>query len=197
MTSPVSVPEPVARAADLMRDFDRAWFLVGGWAVDAWLGGESREHGDVDIALFTGDQLDLLEHMPDWHLVGHDPPEQSHDDAWDGRPLGFPAHIHARRPGWPELDFALNVRSGDRWLLSVEPELVVSITDAVLNSPWGLPTLSPELILWHKAREQPRPRDEQDLAVLLPHLTSAQRWWLASSVELLDPRHPWLNTILA
>jgi hypothetical protein len=191
-----SVPEPVARAAELFDDFGRTWFLVGGWAVDAWLGKVTRDHGDVDVAIFTDDQRALLEHLPDWHLVGHDPPEQSHDDAWDGRVLGFPAHIHARKPAWPEFDFALNLRSGADWILNREPWISVPFDDAVRPSPWGLPTLVPELIVWHKATDEPRPRDELDFAALAPLLDDARRAWLAESIALINSRHPWLPSLL-
>ena len=50
------VPEPLARVAALMSTFRPRWSLCGGWAVDAWLGRQTRDHADIDIAVFRDDQ---------------------------------------------------------------------------------------------------------------------------------------------
>ena len=55
-----------------MGTFESTWALCGGWAVDAWLGRESREHHDIDVALFHEDQFALYEHLAGWRLIGHD-----------------------------------------------------------------------------------------------------------------------------
>jgi len=193
-----SAPEAVARVAVLLNAFKGTWFLIGGWAVDSWLGRQSREHPDVDIGLFIGDQGTLLRYLRDWHLTAHDPPEQSHDDQWDGRPLNVPAHVHGKHPDWPfELDFNFNVRSGDELILNREPALSVSSSEAIQHSAWGVPTLSQELVLWHKGRDEIRERDEADLEALLPRLDARQRDWLARSLAILDSNHPWLERIAA
>ena len=46
------VPETLARVADLMSAFRPKWSLCGGWAADAWLGRQTRDHADIDIAVF-------------------------------------------------------------------------------------------------------------------------------------------------
>ncbi|MFB4283322.1 nucleotidyltransferase domain-containing protein [Nonomuraea sp. MTCD27] len=56
------VPEAVAYVRDLFLDFRPAWFLCGGWAADAWLGRQTRDHCDVDIAVFHPDQHAIFEH---------------------------------------------------------------------------------------------------------------------------------------
>ncbi len=38
-----SIPEPVAEVADLMSTYRHMWCLCGGWAVDAWLGRQTRD----------------------------------------------------------------------------------------------------------------------------------------------------------
>ncbi len=41
-------PFDLAQAAAFMDGFDRPWWVVGGWAVDAFTG-VRREHDDVDV----------------------------------------------------------------------------------------------------------------------------------------------------
>lgn len=36
----------------LMSSFDRTWFIAGGWAIDLLIGEETREHKDIEFAIF-------------------------------------------------------------------------------------------------------------------------------------------------
>ncbi len=65
----LSVPEPVAYVRDLLRGIAAPWFLCGGWAVDAWVGQQTRDHWDVDIAIFHDDQRAIFEHFAGWALI--------------------------------------------------------------------------------------------------------------------------------
>lgn len=79
-----------------MAGFPRPWAICGGWAVDAWLGRHSRPHGDFDIFVFEEDERVLFNHLsPSWALIAHDEAEPDATDAWNGRALVHPAHIHA------------------------------------------------------------------------------------------------------
>ena len=35
------------------------WFFAGGWAIDLFLGKETRKHSDIEIAILRNDQLYL------------------------------------------------------------------------------------------------------------------------------------------
>ena len=204
------VPEPVATLAAQMASFPAPWALCGGWAVDAWLGRVTREHGDVDVSVFIQDQRALFEHLRGWQLLAHDAGWQpkDNDEWWDGRPLlNHPAHIHGRPPemsgGMPDrgiataedgfsLDIQLDDRAGDDWILSRDPMIRVSPGNAVAESPWGLPTVVPEVLLAFKARDLRR-RDKLDFQALLPRLDQRQRDWLRDAISLMG--HPWMSDL--
>lgn len=87
---------PFAHVAAHMAGFERPWAICGGWAVDAWLGRHTRDHGDFDMFVFVEDERALFDHLSaSWALIAHDEIEPDAVTAWDGRPLGHPAHIHA------------------------------------------------------------------------------------------------------
>lgn len=212
------VPEAVAYVRDLLRGLRSSWFLCGGWAADAWLGRQTRDHWDVDIAVFHHDQRAIFTHLSGWALVGHDPnvPDDT-TEPWNGRQLDLPAHIHVPTPGSPlatsatathtdfEFEFLLSERSDHGWVLNRELQIAVPLDRGTGQSSWGLPTAAPEVVLFYKAggnlttaeREAWsgtfRPRDEQDFFALLPTLTGAQRAWLRESLTAVQPAHPWLT----
>jgi hypothetical protein len=211
------VPEPVAYIRDTLSGFGAAWFLCGGWAADAWLNRRTREHGDVDIAVFHPDQHAIVAHLAGWALVGHDPnvPDDT-TQQWDGRHLDMPAHVHVPVLGSPlstsatlthtafEFEFILVERTGEDWILNPEHGISIGLDHGIQQSPWGLPTAVPEVVLFIKAggalttaeveaaTRLYRPRDEQDFFALLPTLDATQRHWLHARLSTVLPRHPWL-----
>ena len=200
-----------------MSSFRAPWALCGGWAVDAWLGRQSRDHGDIDVSVFADDQRTLFEHLPGWQLLAHDPDRPAgNGEWWDGRRhLNAPAHIHSRPPelsgAIPKdgiataedgftLEFQINLREGDEWVLSREPRMTMPLQRTVRQSDWGLPTLVPEAVLFYKATayfgveefKDRRAQDEPDFVALLASLTKRQRDWLREAISLVHPDHPWL-----
>src|SRR4051812_43144367 len=44
------------RAASIMTGFHGMWGVAGGWAIDLFLGRQTRAHADVDVAILRDDQ---------------------------------------------------------------------------------------------------------------------------------------------
>lgn len=209
-TEGTAVPEQVTRLSELMSSYPAAWSLCGGWAVDAWLGRISRDHGDVDLSVFDADHRQLLDHLEGWQLIAHN---SVVDDAsiglWDGRRLPVPSHIHARSPvdagplpedgvcepskGW-WLDIQIDESDGDVWVVKREPRITLRLRDAIRQSPWGVPATTPEALLFFKAA-LPRRRDWRDFVALLPQLDAQQIAWLRDAIALAYPEHPWIDAL--
>jgi hypothetical protein len=211
------VPEAVAYVRDLLGGFHPPWFLCGGWAVDAWLGRQTRKHWDVDITVFHHDQHAVFEHFDGWALVGHDPnvPDDT-DEPWNGRHLDPPAHVHVPTIESPlststaaqhtafEFELLLVETAGHAVVLNRDLRLTVPLDLVVRDSSWGLPAAAPEIVLFFKAGADltvgeavarpvtTRPRDDQDLFEVLPTLGKSQRTWLRDSLAATRPTHPWL-----
>lgn len=200
-------PAPLALATDALAGYRRRWFLCGGWAVDAWLGQQTRPHLDVDIAVFHDDQSVLFEHLSGWKLLGHDDNvAEDCPDQWDGRSLDMPGHIHAsiEKMNGIELDIQLNQSVHDDWFVNCRPGLTLPLDRCIARCAWGLPIVTPELVLFYKAhpptwRDAPRPaqrpKDEHDFQALLPTLEGRQRSWLGQAISLVDPTHHWLGQL--
>jgi hypothetical protein len=185
----------VARVAELLDGFPTDWYLCGGWAVDAWLGRTTREHKDVDIAVFREALPAVLDHFADWALLAHDARLPDDDQQWTGRPVKLPAHIHARHDD-VDLDIQVNERIRGRWQLSRRPQVTADAQRSVGQSAWALPVLSPEIVPFYKA-EDTRPHDQQDFNALLPLLDRRQTLWLRQAVGRVHPRHDWLDALIS
>ena len=209
-TGAVTVPEPVTRLAGVMATYPRPWALCGGWAIDAWLGRTSREHGDVDLSVFTDDCRQLFDHLAGWQMIAH---TSVVDDAstalWDGRQLTVPSHIHARSPldagplpedgicepasGW-WLDIQIDASEHGQCVVRRDPLVALPLADAIRVSPWRIPAATLEVLLFFKAA-QPRRRDWRDFVACLPHLDSAQVAWLRDAIARAFPEHPWIDAL--
>jgi hypothetical protein len=90
-----------------MSGYPRPWALCGGWSLDAWLGRETRPHGDLDISILLPDQRVIFDHLAGWHLVAHDATVDHDDQApWAAahgrsRPAVHPRPLHAHCPQHP------------------------------------------------------------------------------------------------
>lgn len=217
-----AVPEEVSRIGEVMSTYRPPWALAGGWAVDASLGRVTRDHLDVDIAVFVNDHQALLEHFAGWQLIAHEETMANEGaELWDGCPLVLPAHLHGRSPEdsgplperfddsgmrvvFPEdgfwLDICLAERSGGDWVLNAEPPVALPLQSSIRESVWGLPALAPEMILFYKmtlyvgTKNHLRPHDEADFAALLPLLSKGQRRWLREAVtRVYVGEHPWVG----
>jgi hypothetical protein len=183
-----------------MSGFGQGWALCGGWAIDSWLGRVTRDHADADVSILEAHQREVFDQFHDWRLVGHDP-DEGHDEAWDGHWLSGPGHIHAKAADGFDLEVLLAEASGDEWVLNRNPTVSVPLNESARRSPWGLPTVVPEVLLFFKATaylgeeqyDQRATTDEQDFIALSPLLAPGPRSWLYASItRVWEGEHPWL-----
>jgi GrpB-like predicted nucleotidyltransferase (UPF0157 family) len=162
---------------EVLNPFRRPWFVGGGWAIDLFLGRESRNHQDIDIAIFREDQFELRRHLANWKwkkavsgtLVGWESTE------W----LELPIHeVHANS-GEHQLEFLFNERRQDLWVYPRDQTITRPLADFRPES--GVPILPPEIVLLYKSKN-PSEKDLADFRLLWPRLNSEARRWLADAM---------------
>jgi hypothetical protein len=181
-----------SRLLEVMHGFAAPWWVAGGWALDLWLGRETRTHQDVDLAILRGDQHELYDTLRHWEL---------YYATTDHRlvPLGSaqwlepPLHgIWARpAPDAPWLcEFLLNEHEGTEWLYRGNPAVRRALTEMGSVISEGIPILAPEIVLLHKAHEGGE-KDKADFRMALPHLSPSAKAWLVRALEETMSEHPW------
>ena len=180
--------------AALMAGFDRPWWIVGGWSIEAFTGAP-REHEDVDLSILACDVAAFRAHL---------------GDAWTPwsngggtlRPLSdrFPAPFDAESQIWLrrdasspwEVDLPITPDRDGLWTSKRWSSHVAPVEDVTWVADDGIRYLRPEITLHFKARFQ-RPKDERDLEVARPLLTEDRRAWLIEAIAATEePDHPWL-----
>ena len=187
---PLSVAELVAALSDVRTP----WWLAGGWALDLFLGRETRPHHDIDVQILRSHHRQVRAALGGWDAHAADPPGTLR--PW---PVGeqLPTEVHdiwCRRSPRDPWAFQLMIAdtSGDDWVYRRDPRIRRPIAE--LSGPTSTRTLrvlSPDVQLLYKSRGL-RPKDQQDFDSVLPALSSRQRGWLRVALTMTSPGHPWL-----
>jgi hypothetical protein len=180
-------PEEIARRLAGTRAH---WCVVGGFALDLFLGRETRKHEDLEISV-PRPELELVRRRLAgfvFHSVGdgvralapgEEPPPDKHQN-WVLDPAAN---------AW-RVDVMLEPGDADTWVFRRDESIRAPRSFMVTTSAGGVPFLVPQGVLLFKAKGT-RPKDEADFAAVLPELDAAARAWLGASLARAHPQHPW------
>lgn len=185
-------PLDPAGLARFMSGFPRPWWIVGGWAIEAFTG-LPREHEDVDLSILACDVPVLREHVGDrWHLwSNHGGTLRPIDDRFP-EPISGDSQIWVRASAaepWI-VDLPLTPDRDGLWTNKRLPGHVAPVEEVTWVAGDGLRYLRPEIVLLYKAALA-RPKDERDLRRTWPLLAPDARSWLRAKVRDLYPDHAW------
>ena len=192
---PWAALDPVGVSA-FMTGFERPWWLVGGWAIEAFTG-EPREHEDVDLSILACDIAAFRAHVGDrWHLwSNHGGTLRPLDDRFP-EVLAVDSQIwvreHALAP-WV-IDLPITPDRDGLWTNKRWADHVAPVEDVTWVADTGVRYLDPEIALLYKARLH-RPKDDRDLAVTWPLLDGDRRAWLLDALRAVEPGHAWIAAL--
>ena len=147
------------------------------------------------MGCFRDDLTQLRREMPGWEfhaalqgslkrLRAEEPPPREANSLWCN-PLGATAWC---------VELLLEEREGADWIFRRCTRVRCPAASLALGDRAGARYLRPEIQLLYKAKTS-RPKDEADLAVLLPAVSSDARGWLSSALGEWEPGHPWISRI--
>ena len=168
------------------------WWVAGGWALDLFVGHQSRSHKDLDIGIFRRDAVQVLAALPSWEFFEAkdgeltrlglgEAPRPVVNSLW-GRPKGATEWV---------LELMLDECRDEHWVFRRDMRIQCPLSTAIQRSPEGIPFLAPEIQLLYKARAT-RVRDQLDFDHVAPRLSAGARLWLRESLTIFDPHHGWL-----
>ncbi|TRY19452.1 hypothetical protein FOJ82_00630 [Tessaracoccus rhinocerotis] len=181
--------------ADFMEGFDRPWWIVGGWSIEAFTG-VSRHHEDLDISILSSDAEVFRRFLGDtwtpWNV----------DEGWlrpfderfkDVRPA---SQVWVRRNAtspWV-IDVPFTPDTDGRWTNKRHLAHTEDLEDVTWVAADGLRYARPEVTLMFKAARS-RAKDRKDAEVALPRLDDRARSWLREAVARMHPDHEWARSL--
>jgi hypothetical protein len=179
-----------------MDGFDRPWWVVGGWAIEAATG-YRREHEDTDVSILACDVPTFVEFMKGrWHVwnnvggVLH--PLGDRWTAVDEPGSQLWLRQDAASPWIVDIPLTPDVEG--RWSNKFLAAHVAAVDDVTWIADDGIRYLCPEIVLFYKARLR-RAKDEPDFEATLPVLNDLKRAWMRQALESLMPDHYWLERL--
>ena len=183
------------QVAERLRGLDIPWWIAGGWALDLFLGRQTRAHNDIEIAVFRADLDKVRAHLRGWEFVIAE--SGTFTPLGDKEPLPKAAHeIWSREKGhetW-QLEILVEERDGARWRYRRNADIGALAKDIGRFSNEGIPYIRPEIQLLYKSKGA-RASDETDLITVLPRLDAAQRATLVAWLWTAEPGHRWLERL--
>ena len=167
------------------------WYVTGGWALDLFLGQQTRDHADIEFATLPSDIPKARKALAELEFFAAHNGELSFlerdadvpDDIWQLWGADF------KSQAW-RVDMMIERGTTDRWVYKRNSTISQPRDQATYLNDQGIPFLAPANVLLFKAKHT-RDKDVQDFDRVLPHLRPHEkvllRRWIASEHSV----HPW------
>jgi hypothetical protein len=180
--------------AAFMASYDAEWWVVGGWAIDAFTG-QHRPHEDIDAVIWRRDLPGFRAMVGERHHIwsaGSGAIRPLNDDWPEPHEGAGQVWLRDHSKGPWFLDCLLAEDRDGLWVSRRDEQHVAPLTDVTWVAADGIRYMRPEVVLHHKARID-RAKDRADLEVAWPLLGETEQAWLRDAVRRERADHPWLE----
>lgn len=209
----------IQRANELLQNHGFAYAFCGGWAIDLFLGAQTRTHGDIDVLAYWPERDRIIQYMQSlgfqvYEMLGdgkaHHITDIRHQlkikrnifcctSACELVQLSAAGEadiyfIDFRPVGQTKLDFLeflFNDTDGKDLFYARSHAVKLALNEAI-RYRGGLPYLSPEMCLLYKSTDTERSGYQSDYDHAAAHMSQRQLRWLDGALALLYPEgHKW------
>lgn len=179
---------------DALRNLPTPWSIVGGYAIDLFLGRETRPHGDIEIAILREDFPTIREALRPLiaYTAGDGVVNQLEENQIP------PDSIHQcwmldHTSGHWKIDVMLEPGDPETWVYRRDRRIRAPRT-SMIGTQNGIPYLLPHGVLLFKAKAR-REKDEQDFEAVLSTMQPDERQLLARWLQARHPDSPWIDRL--
>lgn len=183
----------------LLGSIQKPYWLSGGWAIDLFLGQQTRPHDDIDISIIREDQSHFQSALVNWDLRASDPPGSGKLRPWlQGEKLNPPIHnlwCRQKSSGPWNLEIMLCIFENNEWVYRRNPKIRGPISKFGWTTSDGTLVIAPEIQLLYKSRS-PRDKDQKDFENCLGKFNHEQMQWLTDALTIdSGENHPWISIL--
>ena len=209
----------VAEVNALLKGQSFSYAVCGGFALDLFLGYETRTHDDIDILAFWEDRETIITYMQSkgyivYEMLGGGKVHRITDIRvqeklrknifcctedcelvrlydTDEPDVYWLDFQHTGLSKLNYIEFLFNERTEDEFVYGRGERVRRKLTNALLETD-GVPYLAPELCLLFKSTDIERDGYQQDFELTIGKLSTEQRTWFENAMGLLYPDgHKW------
>ena len=213
--------ELLKSASQVMNNMNAKWCFAGGWAIDLFLGKESRGHKDLDIVVFKNEIHEVISYMKTkgWRIetptrqgflpvTEENVSELEIDNMWcmnEAYPLdylkvdeqgscNFYQYERDVQEVFDFLEVLLNSTEGGYFIYQQNPSIRLEMSRAIFENN-GLPYLAPEIVLLYKSKYLSED-NQADFDLVSAKLDSEQIKWLKEALTTeYGSDHPWVQAL--
>jgi hypothetical protein len=182
---------------DLLAGVEAPWYVAAGWAIDLFLGGQHREHEDIELAVPNDRVHEFAKVLTGFEVFVITGPGQAMPLERARDRLGDTHQTWVREHGGGPWLFDLfrEPSAGATWICRRNETIRMPYADLIEWSPEGIPYGRPEVVLLFKAKHAAEAKNQLDFDATVPKLDAERRRWLAEALELVHPGHAWLEAL--
>lgn len=209
----------IRQANELLQDHGFEYAFCGGWAIDLFIGRETRKHSDIDILAFWPERDMIIEYMQSvgyqvYEMLGggkahslaniHDQIKCKRNifcftqdcelmrlSATNESDIYSVDFKHIGQTKLNFIEFLFNDKNDTDLLYARNHDIKLALSDAFLIRD-SLPYLSPEMCLLYKSTDIERAGYQSDYDITLSNMSQRQKRWLENALAMLYPEgHKW------
>ncbi len=209
----------IAEANALLKGQEFTYAVCGGFALDLFLGYETRTHGDIDILAFWEDREKIITYMQSkgyfvYEMLGGGKVHRITDIRVQEKlrknifcctedcelvrlydteepDVYWLDFQHTGLSKLNYIEFLFNEKTEEEFVYCRDERVRRKLKKAILETD-GVPYLAPELCLLFKSTDIEREGYQQDFELTIGKLSAEQRAWFENAMGLLYPEgHRW------
>ena len=190
-------PLSVDEVKNVFKPFKHQWWIAGGWAIDLFLGKQTRKHEDIDVLIRRDDQLEVQKLLAGWDLWAADPPGTL--KSWPkgeflGKGLQDIWGRKSTKDTW-QIQIMLFDTENEEWIFKRDESIRRSLNSITVKTNEGTSLLAPEIQLLYKSKSL-QSKDQQDFENALSAMTDDQKSCLKYALKrVYSEGHVWLGQL--
>lgn len=209
----------IVQANELLQNHGFEYAFCGGWAIDLFLGTETRKHGDIDILAYWPERDTIIQYMQSlgfqvYEMLGGGRVHYITDicnqikskrnifcctpdcelvnlSTAEDTDIYFLDFKHTGLTKLNFIEFLFNDKDDTDLFYARNHAVREALTDAILYSG-SLPYLSPEMCLLYKSTDTEREGYQSDYDNAMANMNGRQRCWLNDALVVMYPEgHKW------